>query len=1044
MNSSGIKRGLASSAIAALAVAGLPLLASSASASPVNTGVAAGTAAIQVANNETLSLKADGTDSTIRLEAVAASDVTSVNFEYSINGGTAWTSIGSATADDGAFSYEWAPPASIVGLTNVQVRAVANGTAQTAATGLTISAAANSVNIAAGSALGVFQSPYSAAQNVAISGTASNVSTVRVFAGQGVTAGLGTQTFGATVPSGSTTATWGGVLDIAGYNYGSTDQLLLGVDTGNGTSRDFESYTLYKQVITSVTAVADKTNLPSGQTATVTVTVKDQNGNPVAGARVGKVGSNANVGDLTNAKGQITFPQDAGATVAYYADATNSNGYEAVLGDKKSDDVTVGQYVAAPTAIKATSTDGAAFDLSEYVAGDIKATVVDQNGNPILQSGRTVNYYWTETPFDGSPATQRFPASPAVSQATTDANGQVTIVFPAGQTDGDGTYVLTTSLAADGLGNGAIAAADVLTVKAGESVGPVFDSTSFQGASGSTVTATGKVTLTDGTPLPGRTIRLQYTPAGGGNGSLIDNNGTNVAQLDVVTAADGTFSAKVKDPAATPAVAENGTLVAFPSPFLFAPAGNTSIRFATSLTPAQVLVSDPGSTNTAGTVKTYSITVNADSDAGTGFTADPLANTDVTLTLDHGFFTDGTPATTPAAGDDAGNLKNLGTSITVKTNGSGVATVKTAIAKDAGFDDDGLVDAKLTATAGSVSASDTDEWTSANPLNGGTAAIDLAPAALQDSTVLPDVRSDQDAAFDVYVTDQFGNKVIGAPVTVTGSGSLSGFTSSFNTNVVVDDDILVGSNQLGSGTLTVTWKTETNKYAGTPLTITQSTPPTGGETLTDAASVSFYAYDINAATLTLADDVSSSAPVGTAVTETAKVLDAKGQPVQGVNVAFLRQGPGNVTDGDANVTVTTNAKGEAYYSFTGTSVGTANVSAVFSDNTGRKTLTDAVAFTGASTPTAIKVTLTGDNNGGKDDKLTVTTTRKAAGADITIYKVKKNGKKGAVVATASVNNSGTTKVTVPDTNGKKSTKYVAVVSKTSDTKAGTSNKKSVK
>lgn len=1042
MNSSGIKRGLASSAIAALAVAGLPLLASSATASPVNAGVPAGTAVLVAANNDVLSIKADGTDSTIRLEALAASDVTTVAFEYSINGGGAWTSIGSATADDGAFSYEWAPPASIVGLTNVQVRAVANGTAQAPVTGLTINATGNSVNIAAGSALGVFQSPYSAAQNVAVSGTASDASTVRVFAGQSVT--TSPQSFSATVTAPATTATWGGILDIAGYSYGTTDQLLLTTDTGAGTSKDVESYSLYKQVITTVTATADKTNVPSGQTATVTVTVKDQNGNPVAGARVGVVGTTAT--DFTDAKGQKTFTLAGGSTAAYYADATNQNGFDAAVGDKKSDNVTVNQYVAAPTTLAGASVDGAAFDFDEYAGGDLSVQVKDQNGTNLDTTGQTLSYYWVVTPFSGAAAIN-VPAKDVNGNPTFDTNavdtaGKFTVPLPVAPA---GTYELYAKLGADGLGNGAIAAAKVLTVKAGNAALTFAPAGKVQGALGSTVSVTGTLALEDGTPLPGRTVSTSYSGATSG---IVQANGTTGASRTFTTGTDGTFKVDVKD-AATPATAESATLTADSTIVNGVGTDATeTVDFTAGLTPAEITVAGGAGTSTAGLGKTYTVTLSYDSDLTTaGVQAQPLANTDVTLTVDHGFFTPNTltPAATPAAGDDAYNLKNLGTSITVKTDANGSATVTTTIAKDAGFDDDGLVDAKITATAGSVSASDTDTWTSANPLNGGTAAIDLAPAALQDSTVLPDVRSDQDASFDVYVTDQFGNKVPGAPVTVSGTGSLAGFSTSFNTNVTVDDDVVVGSNLLGSGTLKVTWTTRTNKYAGTPLAITTSNPPApGGETLTDTQDVSFYAYDINTATLTLTDSASGSAPVGQAVTVTAKVVDAKGQPVQGVAVAFLRQGPGGVTDGDPNLTVSTNAKGEAYYNFIGTSKGTASVSAVFSDNTGRKTLTDAIAITSTATPTAIKVTLTGDSNGAKDDRLVVTTTGKAAGADITIYKVKKNGKRGGVVATATVNNSGTTKVTVPDTNGKKSTKYVAVVSATDATKAGTSNKKTVK
>lgn len=159
MNSSGIKRGLASSAIAALAVAGLPLLASSANAQPLSSGISAGQVKLvgPIANGSTISAKADGTDSTVRLTAVAASDVTAVTFQYSLDG-TNWTTIGTATSDDGAFGYEW-NPAAVAGGT-VQLRAVAGSVNSTAVTGVVVNNTANTANLTAGSALGVFQTPY--------------------------------------------------------------------------------------------------------------------------------------------------------------------------------------------------------------------------------------------------------------------------------------------------------------------------------------------------------------------------------------------------------------------------------------------------------------------------------------------------------------------------------------------------------------------------------------------------------------------------------------------------------------------------------------------------------------------------------------------------------------------------------------------------------------------------------------------------------------------------------------------------------------------
>jgi len=204
----------------------------------------------------------------------------------------------------------------------------------------------------------------------------------------------------------------------------------------------------------------------------------------------------------------------------------------------------------------------------------------------------------------------------------------------------------------------------------------------------------------------------------------------------------------------------------------------------------------------------------------TNCTGSPLAGVSVTVTVDHGFVTPncftggaaGAPASGPvnstyadctfdpaaATNGPVGNLKNSGTSATVSTDPNGYFTLTFGIAKDAGFDDDGTVVQKVTATAvgGSGPLNETNPgqvagtcaangstagcttagttWsTDTTPLNGGTVKIvwisnpapsgDVQIGGLHDGNI-----------FVVHNTDQFGNLTTASGDTdlvVTGAGA---------------------------------------------------------------------------------------------------------------------------------------------------------------------------------------------------------------------------------------------------------------------------------
>ncbi len=160
MFSSGIRRGAAVAAVSAMAVAVSPLLAGTASASPLTSVTPANQVELYAPLTSTISPLNDGTNTTVSLLAGGGANVTSVEFQSSINGGADYTLIPGASGvtrnTDGAFAFDWAATAIPDGLTNVRVVAQngdidANPAARTSGP---------SLELASEGTLGAFDAPY--------------------------------------------------------------------------------------------------------------------------------------------------------------------------------------------------------------------------------------------------------------------------------------------------------------------------------------------------------------------------------------------------------------------------------------------------------------------------------------------------------------------------------------------------------------------------------------------------------------------------------------------------------------------------------------------------------------------------------------------------------------------------------------------------------------------------------------------------------------------------------------------------------------------
>lgn len=1037
MNSSGIKRGLATTAIAALAITGVPAIAN---AAPLT--LAGDNAVTLVDPTLPISAKADGTNSTYRLTAQAGAGVTSVTFAYSLNG-VNYTEIGSTTRNDnGVFGIEWDASA-VAGAPEVTIRATGNVASvdtdvDTAAAPVAANNTVETTNITNGDTVGVFQAPYGGGQqNVIVNGTSSlptGAPALQFLNSAGTFAAGGTAT-STTTGTNPTTGTWAGILNIAGYQYGATNELLVRAAQG---SEDTEAFALYQQTITTVNAVAGQPTAGGAQVP-VTVTVLDQNQRPIAGARVASSTGGDTV--LTDAQGRATFTQTA-ASAYYFADATATPGYQANLGDQRSADVALGQYVPVATSLTATSSNGVAFDFNEYDGDDLTVQVKDQQG--INFTGQqTVQYYFTFTAFDGTTTQGRFPAM-GTDTIQTDASGSADIPLPT-VTEG-GTFTLFAGVAANpNTGNGAVPVSNVLSFKAGDATLDFDNVDPASAPAGGEITVTGSLELEDGTALAGRPVRLSYAPSiAGGNAAFDQATGADAPTRTVTTGANGGFSAVLDDPAVTTGAqpTENGTITATTADYLdtegdtdnAVETGTLRVIFSQNAAPAASTVDIAGLTanTTPGKADDAVVTVLDASGA-------PVANQTVTLTVGgDAFFTDGTY--TGANGTEGGNLTNLGKSLTVATNNLGQATFQVGIGRSEDFDDDGDATATVTATVATAgttpSASDTAtaDFDSSNPLNGGDVTIVPNDLLNGDASILPDARTGDEVFFDVYATDQFGN-LTDVTVQLTDNTTLADLSdTSVTTNFIDDGDFSAESIREVEQTITATWNA--------PVTLVlngAAAPQQTTQALTDTYTINWYDVDINEATATITSSPEGEVMVGMPVTETVRVVDANDNPIAGLSVQFIRQGPGSGQDGDANFTTTTNANGEAFYTFVGTEEGTANITVTATDGNGVVTAQDQVVFVDDSKPAVVDANLSANNNGAKPDRLKVTTGEpRAAGAVVKFFRIKASG--GNVqVGQGVLNEDGLLKKNVKDVNGKKFSRYFARVLPTDDSTGDRSN-----
>ncbi|WP_309646970.1 hypothetical protein [Nocardioides sp.] len=1088
-----MKRGLAVSAISALALTGLAM--TPAQAQTVGQGTNPLTLYSQ--GSGFASTRNDGNNTTVTLLAgfpnsIGANLVNSVRFSYT--GGP----IATVVPDNGVAAFEWAAPA---GTWSVTVQALDNGN-NVIATDTRPVVVTNGTNDAVDFANVLRAEAGQWNGEIVVRGTTSGDLVDVNAVGPDVVTAANSAILSAG-PGGLSTFT--GIVDIGANNTGdATDDVVVQavgseLDPPLSGGDDVTVVTVYDQTVSNVAKAlkaGSVVNVPvgSGANTTYVFTATDQKTRTIQGldfyesdaAGAANDGNGDVLSGATDVNGmfEVTLNEadiDNGtdgdpainAQASYYVVDVNENGtYE--NGTDFLFDVRQTRYVSVATTVTITNELGTAMDDEED--SNVTLLVKDQNGNPM--SGATVRYKIDRVNLN--PAI--VPINGAYVDLVTGADGKATFNYVANNNDSE-TVTISSYVNNDGNPNptpgDAIAAPYVIE----------SDTTSVLWDNGSTAQAlVGSTTIQRGSlvqdnfdnPLPNRPLDIDYVSGTGGPGNSIlapqpaqpagTTRGSNF-EANVVTLADGTFGVAVQDPAVPNGQELDAQLIVSSDAL---PNGldtendpvTLEIDFLRSLAPAVIrIINDDTGTAADGLLAPFTAAL-VPGGLGLGhveaFNADGIALTDlvVNMSISQGNFVN--IATnpfepTPAPGAPI-DFASAGKTIAVTTDDNGEGLFVANIERNTGFDDDGLVDDSITASAGGKSDSHDLTWTTnAVPLNPRAAnPLVVALSSDQDSSILPQARAGdrtgtgQTVDYDASTFDQFGNPTSqvlnttdNTPVAAVVGGALSRFA-------LGQPAIQAFADAATSQTINVELTDAVESiYVDNPET-SAFDPANPGAAFTtvpvdieaNTAAINWYEldYDASRATMSLAQQGPDSVPAGSAVTEVLTAIDQEGQPIEGMPVGFLRVGPSADGDSDGNASDTTNAAGQAFYDFAGNQAGTASITAViFNDE-----------FVRQYTVGPDNVTFTGGQPGGKDsispraagrdkgrrDQITVKAP-KAFGATVQLFRLA-NGRR-VLVKTGALNATGVKVFTVTDKNGARATRYFAVVRATARTTRGTSN-----
>ncbi|NYD57943.1 hypothetical protein BKA08_002181 [Nocardioides marinisabuli] len=991
MNSSGIKRGLAGSAIAALAIAGLPM---AASAQTVGQGEPAFELYSQYSGGA--STRNDGTDKTVTLFAgtpatIGGKTVNSVRYSYSTDAGATWTNIGNLVVPiDGIATIQWTPPAQPPVVTNIRAEALDNVNdvlaTQSQAVVVKTDAPAVKLDGALRSEVGQWQNEMVVTGRTSAAAGAPNLS---VSARGPVSSNAAGPAPSLGDPDANNTRSFKTHVDISGnLTADPIDEVIVGATATDllGSSDDVTAYKVYDQVVTGITAPlaagsTEQVPAGSGEETKYVITAVDQKGAAIQGLDVfeaDKAGAPAAGPSTpdgtteTNDDGKVTVTFDeaniaAGSSsqTGYYVVDVNENGtYEP--GTDTLLTLSQSNYSVTPTKVEISSDLGTAVDDDETAT--LTFTVTDQKGKPV--QGATVLWSDKRTNVDNNDKVDYPTDNPAITglqyenAGTTNAQGKVSVTLPnrndVNETHDVDAYVNLNGTPAPDQGD--VIAAPV-QVKSGLADITWDNGRKAQAGNATTTVQSGKLALAKfGDALGKRSVGVEITDLGDttagndtGNAVLAPQSaqpeGTTRGsdlKANVLTRADGTFGVAVQDPA-SPNGEELDVEVTAQAPTLESPGDQTdatlSIDFLRSLTPTRVEIQDD-----LGTVDQVEAPF-GDLEPGkygygtvVAYNADGVALTDlvVPVTIKEGSFIDlDNPFDPePKVGEQAGEWSSAGKSISVTTDDDGEGFFAFNIERNEGFDDDGRVSDKINAGTGAASFEFDFTWdTIGTPLNPGATPLVVTLSDTQESSILPQARVGQEVAYDVETYDQFGNRTQ-QNLTVrddTPRAGTQGSSSEFDLNqpAIIAEATSATSQSLeveldnATKFLYVDNKSNSQFDPTNPAANFASFSSADIQETTDA--IEWYTVDEAASSFSLMQEGDETVPVGTTVTMVANAVDQNGQPLYGndVQVKWVRSGPGGQdSDGQGMADPTTDMNGNAYYDFAGTSEGTAEVTAI--------------------------------------------------------------------------------------------------------------------
>ncbi len=289
----------------------------------------------------------------------------------------------------------------------------------------------------------------------------------------------------------------------------------------------------------------------AGERADVTIRVADQNQEYIRGAEVRRASDDSLVG-YTDGSGVVTADEAGDTEETYYANATDADPFDAGDGDVTSGPVTVATYEPDPSYAQPVFGDGTAFDVDEYEPGDLALAVADSQGRPV-GADESVSYrvYPSDEP---APATYR--------TALTNEDGVAVVDFDPTDASGDYTlaYVLTDKQDTESEQTRTFTTGEaelLLSPKAS----PVVE------AAGGQIDYFGRLVL-NGEPLPNRRVDLSYergievVPGNSADAGIVTAKGRRL-QASRTTNDHGSFRVTIDDRAENPQASEiEGVLTA--------------------------------------------------------------------------------------------------------------------------------------------------------------------------------------------------------------------------------------------------------------------------------------------------------------------------------------------------------------------------------------------------------------------------------------------------------------------------------------------------